>query len=83
MLQKFWQWYSTKLIHSVTIVFVIHILQIPHFLWVADVYLEAGVIGKQNNIADFLLYGIDLVEIPSLINVAILWLWHIKNRKKI
>ena len=35
-------------------------------IWVGDVYLEAGYVARLNPIADFLLYGVDLVELVSL-----------------
>ncbi len=81
MIQKFWNWYKTKLAESITIVFIIHILQLPHMFWAGDVYLQTNILARQNGVLDFILYGIDLVEIPSIINVGLLWFYHVKQRK--
>jgi len=78
---SFWKWYSSKLVHSVTITLIVHLLQIPHFIWAGDVYLRIGMISYINPVIDFLLYGIDLIELPSLFNVLLLWLYHVKNKK--
>ena len=63
---RFWAWYRTKLAASLIFLLIIHIIQIPHMIWVGDVYLEAGYVARHNPIADFLLYGVDLVELISL-----------------
>ena len=63
---RFWDWYKTKLAASLIFLLIIHIIQIPHMIWVGDVYMEAGYVSRLNPIADFLLYGVDLVELISL-----------------
>lgn len=82
MIRQFWDWYKTKLAESITIVFIIHILQIPHMVWNGDLYLQTNLIAHHNGVLDFILYGIDLIEIPSIFNVGLLWVYHMKNRKK-
>ena len=72
--------YKDNLWISVSFVFAVHIIQIPHMVWNADMLLEAGVVSRQNPVLDFILYGVDLLEIPSIIQVAILWIYHIRNR---
>jgi len=41
-------------------------------IWNADLYFETGYISKINPVLDFLLYGIDLIEIVSIINVGMI-----------
>lgn len=81
MINRFWRWYKTKLAESITIVFVIHILQIPHMVWNGDLYLGTGILSRVNPVLDFILYGVDLIEIPSLINVTMLFIYHWKQKK--
>lgn len=80
MLNRFWSWYQTKLTHALGFVFITQVLQIPHFIWAGDAYLQTGVISYIHPALDFMLYGIDLIEIPSLINVTLLFIAHLKNK---
>tara|TARA_Y100000310_G_C20527314_1_gene736707 strand:- start:220 stop:375 length:156 start_codon:yes stop_codon:yes gene_type:complete len=41
-------------------------------IWNADLYLELGMISRLNPVLDFFLYGIDLIEIIPMINIAML-----------
>jgi len=63
---------------------VIQIIQIPHMVWNADLYFEIGVISRIHPALDFLLYGVDLIEIISIINVGMIVysLWQKRRRKK-
>jgi hypothetical protein len=79
LLRRFWNWYQTKLTAAVGFLFVTHILQIPHFVWAGDAYLQTGLITYIHPVIDFIMYGIDLVEIPALINVTLLFVAHIRN----
>jgi hypothetical protein len=60
-------WYVDHIEESIIINLIIITLQIPHMIWNADLYLEIGTISKVNPVSDFLLYGIDLLEIPLII----------------
>ena len=81
MLSKIWQWYEKRMLESLTFVFAIHIIQIPHMLWNCDqLYGVCGDIAGWNPVTDFLLFGVDLLEIPSFINVTFLWLLHVRKR---
>jgi hypothetical protein len=51
-------------------------------VWAGDVYLQAGILSYKNPVIDFILYGVDLIEIPSIINVGLLWVYHWKERRK-
>ena len=80
MIKRFWKWYQTKLKEAVVFLFITHILQIPHFIWAGDVYLQTGIISYINPVYDFLLYGIDLIEIPALLNITLLFIVYVKNK---
>jgi hypothetical protein len=61
MWNRFWDWYSKQLKGS--------LIQIPHMVWNADMYFEMGNIARVNPVLDFLLYGVDLIELISLVQV--------------
>jgi hypothetical protein len=69
---KFWSWYERHITESLFLTAFIIYLQIPHMVWNADLYLEIGMISHVHPILDFFLYGVDLVEIPLMINVTML-----------
>lgn len=48
-------------------------------VWNADMLLEAGMVSRSNPFLDFILYSVDLLEIPSIIQVAILWVYHMRG----
>lgn len=78
---RFWKWYETKILGSVIIIAIIQFIQIPHMLWNADLYLELGYISRVNPVLDFFLYGVDLIEIVSIINVGMIiyGMWRMKR----
>ncbi len=49
-------------------------------VWNADLMLEAGVVSRIHPIIDWLLYGVDLIEIISIINVGMIMFSLIKKR---
>ena len=73
---KFWDWYEKQLKGSLIFLLVIHIVQIPHMAWNADMYFEMGNISRIHPIIDFMLYGVDLVELISLATVISLIYTH-------
>jgi len=79
---KFWNWYSKNIEKSLLITLVILLSQIPHFIWGGDVLLESGYIAKANPVLDFILYGVDLFEIPLIIKTVVDFIV-LKQRKKI
>jgi len=78
---RFWQWYENKILGSIIIIAIIQFIQIPHMVWNADLYLDAGYISRINPVLDFLLYGVDLIEIVSIINVGMIIYSLIKQRR--
>ena len=79
-LNRFWNWYQTKIVHAIGFLFITHILQIPHFIWAGDAWLQSGYVAHLHPVLDFLLYGIDLIEIPALINVTLLFIAQLRKR---
>ena len=69
---KFWAWYERHITESLAITALIIYMQIPHMVWNADLYLEAGLISHVHPVLDFFLYGVDLIEIFPMINIGFL-----------
>jgi hypothetical protein len=69
---RFWSWYERHITESLFLTAFIIYLQIPHMIWNADLYLEAGMISHVHPILDFFLYGVDLVEVFPMINIGFL-----------
>lgn len=78
---KFWKWYEDKILGSIIIIAIIQFIQIPHMIWNADMMLEVGIISRVNPVIDWLLYGVDLIEIISIINVGMIMFSLIKKRR--
>ena len=67
---RFWKWYKSKLRENLIFLLIIHILQIPHFIWAGDCFMALDLVCNQHGpVIDFLLYGIDLVELLSLATI--------------
>ena len=77
---RFWSWYEDKILGSIILIAIIQFIQIPHMVWNADIMLEAGYISRVHPVIDWLLYGIDLIEIVSIINVGMIMYSLIKKR---
>ena len=92
---KFWNWYENKIFEILSnsfliklniiiptlIIAIIQFIQIPHMVWNADIMLEAGIISRVHPIIDWFLYGVDLIEIISIINVGMIMFSLIKKRR--
>ena len=78
---RFWKWYEGKILGSLIILAVIQFIQIPHMVWNADLMLEVGYISHIHPALDWLLYGVDLIEIVSIINVIMMIYAVIKKRR--
>ena len=50
-------------------------------VWNADIMLEAGYISRVHPVIDWFLYGVDLIEIISIINVGMIMFSLIKKRR--
>ena len=80
--KRFWNWYENKILGSIIIIAIIQFIQIPHMIWNADLYLEMGIISRVHPALDFLLYGVDLIEIVSIINVGMIMYSLFQKRRK-
>jgi len=78
---KFWKWYEDKILGSIIIIAIIQFIQIPHMIWNADLMLQTGMVSRINPVIDWLLYGVDLIEIVSIINVGMIMFSLIKKRR--
>ena len=68
---KIWNWYDRHLTESLFLTAFVIYIQIPHMVWNADLWLETGLnIARVNPVLDFLLFGIDLVEVFPMINLG-------------
>ena len=79
---KFWNWYENKILGSIVIIAIIQFIQIPHMVWNADMMLEMGNISRIHPIIDWFLYGVDLIEIVSIINVGMIMFSLLKKRNR-
>lgn len=79
---KFWNWYENKILGSVILIAIIQFIQIPHMVWNADLMLEAGIISRVHPVLDWFLYGVDLIEIVSIINVGMMMFSLIRKRRR-
>ena len=78
---KFWNWYENKILGSVILIAIIQFIQIPHMVWNADMMLEAGMISRVHPVIDWFLYGVDLIEIVSIVNVGMIMFSLLKKRQ--
>ena len=79
---KFWNWYENKILGSIILIAIIQFIQIPHMIWNADMMLEMGNISRIHPVIDWFLYGVDLIEIISIINVGMIMFSLLKKRHR-
>ena len=79
---RFWNWYENKILGSIILIAIIQFIQIPHMVWNADMMLEMGTISRVHPIIDWFLYGVDLIEIVSIINVGMIMFSLLKKRNR-
>jgi hypothetical protein len=68
---RFLDWYEKHIVKSLIVTAIILYLQIPHFVWGGDALLTTGLVYNVNPMLDFLLYGIDLLELIPIIGITI------------
>jgi len=80
---KFWNWYDRHLTESLFLTAFVIYIQIPHMVWNADLWLETGLnIARVNPVLDFLLFGIDLVEVFPMINLGFVIYARLRKKTK-
>ena len=78
---KFLTWYDRHLTESLTLSALILYLQIPHTISAAECFFDGnlGLFGI-HPVTDFLLYGIDLIEVIPMINIGMLIYSRVRNK---
>lgn len=76
----FLDWWARKTTEWVIVMAVIQVIQIPHMIWNADLLLSAGIVSRVHPVLDFLLYGVDLIEIPSILIAVVTIVARLKQR---
>ncbi len=71
LVTRFLDWYEKHIVKSLIVTAIILYLQIPHFVWGGDALLTTGLVYNVNPMLDFLLYGIDLLELIPIIGITI------------
>ena len=79
---KFWAWYESKILGSVILIAIIQFIQVPHMVCNADMMLESGYVSRIHPVIDWFLYGVDLIEIISIVNVGMIMYSLIKKRQE-
>ena len=80
---KFWNWHDRHLTESLFLTAFVIYIQIPHMVWNADLWLETGLnIARVNPVLDFLLFGIDLVEVFPMINLGFVIYARLRKKTK-
>ena len=79
---RFWSWYETKILGSIILIAIIQFIQVPHMIWNADMMLESGYVSRIHPVIDWFLYGVDLIEIVSILNVGMIMYSLIKKRRE-
>ena len=70
-IRRFMEWYNRRMVESLAISAVILYLQIPHSWWVLECVFGQGFLHGHGIVVDFLLYGIDTLEMIPIIGVTL------------
>lgn len=65
------EWYNRRMVESLAISAVILYLQIPHSWWALECIFGEGILHGHGIVVDFLLYGIDTLEMIPIIGVTL------------
>jgi len=81
LLKDFLVKWEKKLTLSLGFLVITHVAQIPHFLWGGDALIVSGMVYNVNPVLDFVLYGIDLIEIPAIIVVVVSFVSRLRSEQ--
>ena len=70
-IRRFMEWYNRRMVESLAISAVILYLQIPHSWWALECVFGQGFLHGHGVVIDFLLYGIDTLEMIPIIGVTL------------
>jgi len=80
---RFWNWYEKRVISSLTITAVILYLQVPHTWTAAECFFGgSNFLFGLHPVTDFLLYGIDLLELIPIVAVTSQIYAQIRKKRK-
>ena len=74
MLKRFLEWYDRHMTKSLIITAIILYAQIPHTITAAECFFgdhDHTLIYGKNAVLDFLIYGIDLLELIPIIGITL------------
>ena len=71
MIKTFLEWYNRRMVESLSISAIILYLQIPHSWWALECVFGQGILHGHGFVVDFLLYGIDTLEMIPIIGVTL------------
>jgi hypothetical protein len=81
LVTKFLNWYENHITESLIVTAVILYLQIPHTISAAECFFDGNVgLFGLHPITDFLLYGIDLLELIPIIGVTVAIISKIRHK---
>ena len=70
-IRRFMEWSNRRMVESLAISAVILYLQIPHSWWALECIFGEGILHGHGIVVDFLLYGIDTLEMIPIIGVTL------------
>ena len=80
-LRRFWSWYKSHLLFALSFMLFIQILQIPHWIWSHSQFTD-GLLPDLPLWLDYIIWSIDLIEIPALINAGMLLIAFLQEKHK-
>ena len=81
LVTKFLNWYENKITESLIVTAIILYLQIPHTISAAECFFDGNVgLFGLHPVTDFLLYGIDLLELIPIIGVTLAIISKIRHK---
>ncbi len=81
-IHRFFEWYNRRMVESLTISAVILYLQIPHSWWALECVFGQGILHGHGIVVDFLLYGIDTLEMIPIIAITLTIIARVRNGKQ-
>ena len=82
-ISRFLDWYERHITEGQLISAIILYLQIPHSWWALECIFGQGILHGHGVVVDFLLYGIDTLEMIPIIGITLAIITKVrKNRKK-
>jgi len=81
-IHRFFEWYNRRMVESLTISAVILYLQIPHSWWALECIFGQGILHGHGIVVDFLLYGIDTLEMIPIIAITLTIIARVRNGKQ-